>query len=75
MDTSLPADERRQYQDAELRPLGQLVTEAAAAYYQGAAERLRQKQLDLTAALGNSPAEINAAIAFKVSLHEAAAAE
>lgn len=66
VDASLPPEERRQYQDAELAPLGQLVTEAAAAYYAAAAERLRQKQVDLAAALGTSPPEVNAAIAFKV---------
>eukprot|EP00878_Enallax_costatus_P030527 GHUV01033239.1.p1 GENE.GHUV01033239.1~~GHUV01033239.1.p1 ORF type:complete len:142 (-),score=40.00 GHUV01033239.1:462-887(-) len=67
VDASLSPEERRQYQDAELGPLGQLVTDAAAAYYAAAAERLRQKQLDLAAALGSSPPEVNAAIAFKVS--------
>eukprot|EP00878_Enallax_costatus_P027899 GHUV01030087.1.p1 GENE.GHUV01030087.1~~GHUV01030087.1.p1 ORF type:complete len:989 (+),score=366.66 GHUV01030087.1:1269-4235(+) len=68
VDASLSPEERRQYQDAELGPLGQLVTDAAAAYYAAAAERLRQKQLDLAAALGSSPPEVNAAIAFKLAV-------
>lgn len=65
-DASLSAEERRQIQDVELRPLGQLLTEAAAAYYTAAADRLRQRQLDITAALGNCPPEISVATAFKV---------
>lgn len=65
-DPALTQEAHRQLQDAQLVPLGQLVTEAAAAYYQAAAARLRQKQLDVTAALGSCPPEMNAATAFKV---------
>jgi hypothetical protein len=65
-DPSLSPEARKQLQDAQLAPLGQLITEAAAAYYSSAAARLRQKQLDVTAALGSSPPEVNAATAFKV---------
>jgi hypothetical protein len=65
-DPALSPDARKQLQDSQLAPLGQLVMEAAAAYYSNAAARLRQKQLDITAALGSSPPEVNAATAFKV---------
>jgi hypothetical protein len=67
-DPALISEARRQLQDAQLAPLGQLVTEAAAAYYSSSAARLRQKQLDITAALGSSPPEVNAATAFKVGV-------
>lgn len=65
-DPSLPPEQRRQLQEEQLKPLQQLVAEAAAAYYTAAGARLRQKQLDLTTTLGSCPPEINAAIAFKV---------
>lgn len=66
-DPALPPEQHRQLQDEQLRPLQQLVLEAAAAYYTAASTRLRQKQLDLSATLGSCPPEISAAIAFKVS--------
>jgi hypothetical protein len=65
-DPTLPAEQRRQLQDEQLKPLQQLVTEAAAQHYAAAGARLRQKQLDLSTSLGSCPPEISAAIAFKV---------
>jgi hypothetical protein len=65
-DPALPAEQRRQLQDEQLKPLQQLVTEAAAQHYAAAGARLRQKQLDLSTSLGSCPPEISAAIAFKV---------
>lgn len=65
-DPALPPEQRRQLQEEQLKPLQQLVTEAAAAYYTAAGARLRQKQLDLSSTLGSCPPDINAATAFKV---------
>lgn len=65
---SLSTEERRSRQDSELRPLGELVTQAAAAHYAAEASRLRQRQLDLSAALGSCPPEVSAAIAFKLAV-------
>lgn len=66
LDAALPAEQRRQLQEEQLKPLQQLVTEAAAQHYAAAGARLRQKQLDLSTSLGSCPPEISAAIAFKV---------
>lgn len=65
-DPSLPQEQQRTQQEEQLRPLQQLVTEAAAAFYTAACARLRQKQVDLSTSLGSCPPEIAAAIAFKV---------
>lgn len=65
-DPSLPPEQQRKQQEDQLRPLQQLVTEAAAAYYTAAGARLRQKQVDLSTSLGSCPPEIATAIAFKV---------
>jgi hypothetical protein len=62
----LDAQDRAALQEQQLRPLGHMVLEAAAAYYDAAAGRLRQRQLDLTASLGSCPPELAASIAFKV---------
>lgn len=66
-DPSLPPEQQRRLQDEQLRPLQQLVVEAASAYYTAAGTHLRQKQLDLATSLGSCPPEICACIAFKVS--------
>jgi hypothetical protein len=65
-DPAVPAEQRSALCEEQLRPLQQLVTEGAAAYYSTAAARLWQKQLDLGTSLGSCPPEISAAIAFKV---------
>jgi hypothetical protein len=67
-DPALPLEQRQQLQEEQLKPLQQLVAEAAAAYYTAAGARLRQKQLDLSTTLGSCPPEVNAAIAFKVRI-------
>jgi len=66
-DPSLPPEQQHRLQDEQLRPLQQLVVEAASAYYTAAAAHLRQKQLDLATQLGSCPPELCACIAFKVS--------
>lgn len=62
------AVDKKLRQDEELKPLGVLVLEQAWAYYLTQAQRIKQKQLDLTGALGSCPAEISVQVAFKVSL-------
>eukprot|EP00775_Hariotina_reticulata_P005239 gene5239-5474_t len=64
--TDLPPD--RQLQAAQVRPLGEVLKAAAKAYYTAAAERLLLKQAEVSAAVGNCPPEISAAINFKLAV-------